>query len=121
MVEKVLFQLEAGQEEVSAEETAAAASDGYEVQEIQPMDPKRLPALTEAVSRFWRPIKYSLFPPLGLATLAGYLRDQDEIALQDEHVGNRGSRLTCAKRPRSSLAWRACRAAFWWCSTRTAR
>ena len=30
-----------------------------------------LPALTEAKSPFWRPIKYSLFPPLGLATLAG--------------------------------------------------
>jgi radical SAM superfamily enzyme YgiQ (UPF0313 family) len=45
-----------------------------------------LPALTEAVSPFWRPIKYSLFPPLGLATLAGYLADDDEIDLQDEHV-----------------------------------
>ena len=32
-----------------------------------------LPALTEATSPFFRPIKYSLFPPLGLATLAGYL------------------------------------------------
>ena len=29
-----------------------------------------LPALTEATSPFFRPIKYSLFPPLGLATLA---------------------------------------------------
>jgi radical SAM superfamily enzyme YgiQ (UPF0313 family) len=45
-----------------------------------------LPALTEALSPFWRPIKYSLFPPLGLATLAGYLRDDDEITIQDEHV-----------------------------------
>lgn len=45
-----------------------------------------LPALTEATSPFWRPIKYSLFPPLGLATLAGYLSDDDEITLQDEHV-----------------------------------
>jgi radical SAM superfamily enzyme YgiQ (UPF0313 family) len=45
-----------------------------------------LPALTEAVSPFFRPIKYSLFPPLGLATLAGYLRDEDEVDLQDEHV-----------------------------------
>src|SRR6266508_410616 len=44
-----------------------------------------LPALTEAKSPFWRPIKYSLFPPLGLATLAAYL-DDDEITLQDEHV-----------------------------------
>ena len=26
-----------------------------------------LPALTEATSPFFRPIKYSLFPPLGLA------------------------------------------------------
>jgi radical SAM superfamily enzyme YgiQ (UPF0313 family) len=45
-----------------------------------------LPALTEAKSPFFRPIKYSLFPPLGLATLAGYLRDDDEVILQDEHV-----------------------------------
>ena len=45
-----------------------------------------LPALTEALSPFWRPIKYSLFPPLGLATLAGYLDPDDEIDLQDEHV-----------------------------------
>ncbi|UYQ93104.1 B12-binding domain-containing radical SAM protein [Chitinophaga horti] len=45
-----------------------------------------LPALTEAKSPYWRPIKYSLFPPLGLATLAGYCRADDEIDLQDEHV-----------------------------------
>jgi radical SAM superfamily enzyme YgiQ (UPF0313 family) len=45
-----------------------------------------LPALTEATSPFFRPIKYSLFPPLGLATLAGYLGDDDEVDLQDEHV-----------------------------------
>lgn len=45
-----------------------------------------LPALTEATSPFWRPIKYSLFPPLGLATLAGYLREDDEVEIQDEHV-----------------------------------
>jgi len=45
-----------------------------------------LPALTEAESPFWRPIKYSLFPPLGLATLAAYLSDDDEIDLQDQHV-----------------------------------
>jgi radical SAM superfamily enzyme YgiQ (UPF0313 family) len=45
-----------------------------------------LPALTEATSPFWRPIKYSLFPPLGLATLAGYLSDNDEVEIQDEHV-----------------------------------
>src|SRR2546430_16455186 len=45
-----------------------------------------LPALTEATSPFWRPIKYSLFPPLGLATLAAYLRDDDHVEIQDEHV-----------------------------------
>jgi radical SAM superfamily enzyme YgiQ (UPF0313 family) len=45
-----------------------------------------LPALTEAKSPFWRPIKYALFPPLGLATLAGYLEPDDEIEIQDEHV-----------------------------------
>jgi radical SAM superfamily enzyme YgiQ (UPF0313 family) len=45
-----------------------------------------LPALTEATSPFWRPIKYSLFPPLGLATLAGYLRPDDDVEIQDEHV-----------------------------------
>jgi len=45
-----------------------------------------LPALTEAVSPFFRPIKYSLFPPLGLATLAGYLAEEDDVSLQDEHV-----------------------------------
>jgi radical SAM superfamily enzyme YgiQ (UPF0313 family) len=45
-----------------------------------------LPALTEALGPYWRPIKYSLFPPLGLATLAGYLDDDDEVVIQDEHV-----------------------------------
>ncbi len=45
-----------------------------------------LPALTEARSPLFRPIKYSLFPPLGLATLAAYLSTDDEIMLQDEHV-----------------------------------
>ncbi len=45
-----------------------------------------LPALTEAKSPFWRPIKYSLFPPLGLATLAAYLPEGWEATLQDEHV-----------------------------------
>ena len=46
-----------------------------------------LPALTEATSPYWRPIKYSLFPPLGLATLAAYLAPDDEAVLEDEHVG----------------------------------
>jgi radical SAM superfamily enzyme YgiQ (UPF0313 family) len=45
-----------------------------------------LPALTEAKSPFFRPIKYSLFPPLGLATLAAYLAPDDEVEIQDEHV-----------------------------------
>jgi radical SAM superfamily enzyme YgiQ (UPF0313 family) len=46
-----------------------------------------LPALTEATSPDWRPIKYSLFPPLGLATLAAYLAPDEEAVLEDEHVG----------------------------------
>jgi radical SAM superfamily enzyme YgiQ (UPF0313 family) len=45
-----------------------------------------LPALTEATSPFFRPVKYALFPPLGLATLAGYLRPDDEVRIWDEHV-----------------------------------
>src|SRR5262245_5496792 len=45
-----------------------------------------LPALTEAKSPFFRPIKYSLFPPLGLATLAGYLPEDAAVTLEDEHV-----------------------------------
>jgi radical SAM superfamily enzyme YgiQ (UPF0313 family) len=45
-----------------------------------------LPALTEATSPLFRPIKYSLFPPLGLATLAGYLPADIEVTIEDEHV-----------------------------------
>jgi radical SAM superfamily enzyme YgiQ (UPF0313 family) len=45
-----------------------------------------LPALTEATSPYWRPIKYSLFPPLGLATLAAYLGPDDNAEIVDEHV-----------------------------------
>ena len=45
-----------------------------------------LPALTEATGPYWRPIKYSLFPPLGLATLAACLDPDLEISLCDEHV-----------------------------------
>jgi radical SAM superfamily enzyme YgiQ (UPF0313 family) len=45
-----------------------------------------LPALTQALSPFWRPIKYHLFPPLGLATIASFFNPDDEIDLQDEHV-----------------------------------
>jgi radical SAM superfamily enzyme YgiQ (UPF0313 family) len=54
-----------------------------------------LPALTEATSPYWRPIKYSLFPPLGLATLAGYLDPDDDATIVDEHV----ERLTTDDRP----------------------
>jgi radical SAM superfamily enzyme YgiQ (UPF0313 family) len=45
-----------------------------------------LPALTEATSPDWRPIKYSLFPPLGLATLASFLAADDDASIVDEHV-----------------------------------
>jgi radical SAM superfamily enzyme YgiQ (UPF0313 family) len=45
-----------------------------------------LPALTEATSPFRRPVKYSLFPPLALATLAAYLAPDDEAVIADEHV-----------------------------------
>ena len=45
-----------------------------------------LPALTEATGPYWRPIKYSLFPPLGLATLAAYLGDDCDVEIHDEHV-----------------------------------
>ena len=45
-----------------------------------------LPALTEATDPYWRPIKYSLFPPLGLATLAAYLSPDDAASIVDEHV-----------------------------------
>jgi radical SAM superfamily enzyme YgiQ (UPF0313 family) len=44
------------------------------------------PAKTAADSAHWRSIKYSLFPPLGLATLAGYLDPNVEVTIQDEHV-----------------------------------
>ncbi len=62
------------------------------VRQLRVFAPRRLrakfilPALTEATGPHWRPIKYSLFPPLGLATLAGYLRADDEAVIADEHV-----------------------------------
>ncbi len=53
----------------------------------RPIDAKFiLPALTEATGPYWRPIKYSLFPPLGLATLAAYLAPDDRAVIVDEHV-----------------------------------
>jgi radical SAM superfamily enzyme YgiQ (UPF0313 family) len=42
--------------------------------------------LKEATDPQWRPIKYSLFPPLGLATLAAYLSPDDQAVIVDEHV-----------------------------------
>jgi radical SAM superfamily enzyme YgiQ (UPF0313 family) len=45
-----------------------------------------LPALLEATDPGFRPIKYALFPPLGLASLAGYLDPDDQAVLEDEHV-----------------------------------
>src|SRR5450759_1583395 len=45
-----------------------------------------LPALEEATDPHFRPIKYSLFPPLGLMTLAAYLAPDDEVEICDEHV-----------------------------------
>jgi len=45
-----------------------------------------LPALLEATDPGFRPIKYALFPPLGLAALAGYLDPDDDVTLEDEHV-----------------------------------
>ena len=45
-----------------------------------------LPALVESQDKHQRSIKYSLFPPLGLATLAGYLDDSDSAEIVDEHI-----------------------------------
>jgi hypothetical protein len=45
-----------------------------------------LPALEEARGPYWRPLKYSLFPPLGLATLASLCDEADELEIVDEHV-----------------------------------
>jgi radical SAM superfamily enzyme YgiQ (UPF0313 family) len=44
------------------------------------------PPMTVGQTRGLRQVRYSLFPPLGLATLAGYLRDDDEVTLTDENV-----------------------------------
>jgi radical SAM superfamily enzyme YgiQ (UPF0313 family) len=46
-----------------------------------------LPALQEVLSRDFRQIKYSLFPPLSLLTLAGLVpRDRYRMLVRDEHV-----------------------------------
>ena len=44
----------------------------------------RSPRPDGATDPYWRPIKYSLFPPL--ATLAGYLSPDDRAVLVVEHV-----------------------------------
>jgi hypothetical protein len=88
-----------------------------------------LPALLEATAPGYRPIKYALFPPLGLAGLAGYLDPDAEVELVDEHVDTLDwddapdlvvmtVYITSAKRPIGSLtttelgapmfAWAAC-------------
>jgi hypothetical protein len=63
-----------------------------------------LPALSEATSPYWRPIKYSLFPPLGLATIAAR-------GGADRRVSLRGTIPVCD-------SWRACPAfsSYWMCS-----
>jgi hypothetical protein len=38
-----------------------------------------LPSLMESGSPWYRPIKYSLFPPLGLASLAAHLPEDWEV------------------------------------------
>ena len=45
-----------------------------------------LPALTEAKDAYRQSIKYNLFPPLGLATIAGYIPYEHTIHIIDEHV-----------------------------------
>ena len=46
-----------------------------------------LPALQEVLSQDFRQIKYSLFPPLSLLTLAGLVpRDRYRMLVRDEHV-----------------------------------
>ena len=45
-----------------------------------------LPALVEARGPYRDSIKYALFPPLGLATLAGFLAPDDRAVIEDEHV-----------------------------------
>ncbi len=58
-----------------------------------------LPALTEATSPYFRPVKYALFPPIGLATLAGYLDEDDDVVILDEHVEPVDVERIMARRP----------------------
>ena len=45
-----------------------------------------LPRKTASDSPFWRPIKYSLFPPLGLARSPATSTPDDDVEICDEHV-----------------------------------
>ncbi len=45
-----------------------------------------LPSLAEADAPLFRPVKYSLFPPLGLAALAAFFNPDDNIEIVDQHV-----------------------------------
>lgn len=66
---------------------SALARVSFQSPRRRPMNVKFiLPALIEATDPYWRPVKYSLFPPLGLATLAAYLSPDDRSVIVDEHV-----------------------------------
>ena len=66
---------------------AAARANGRTDRRHRPLRVKMiLPSLVEANAPGYRPIKYALFPPLGLASLASYLDPDDEVELLDEHV-----------------------------------
>ncbi len=45
-----------------------------------------LPALQEVLASDFRLLKYALFPPLGLLTIAGMTPDNYDITIRDEHV-----------------------------------
>ena len=56
---------------------------------LQPEHQKQplLPALQEVLSQEFRQLKYSLFPPLSLLTLAGLVPREDyRVLVRDEHV-----------------------------------
>lgn len=73
------FVLQSGLQVAAQRTTIALSSRPLKVKFI-------LPALKEATDPQWCPIKYSLFPPLGLATLAAYLSPEDQAVIVDEHV-----------------------------------
>ena len=58
---------------------ASSSADAGKSQRRRPLRVKMiLPSLIEANVPGYRPIKYALFPPLGLASLAAYLDPDDE-------------------------------------------